>query len=146
MGTQKGRSGETGSLKSHLESIDALPLVSMEAKSVRKGSQECSKSRNFTVLYGEKQIRKSVIFLVSPLPEVPRPTHFFFIIGAEEKIKSHLQVWIREIHQGFALFYQEFRLGWAVPIKIQPLFLMAPEYQDMIPSLQSAHTRKSISF
>lgn len=47
---------------------------------------------------------------------------FFSLLKAEEKIKSHL--WISEIYQGFALFYQEFRhmLGW---IKIQPLFSMA---------------------
>lgn len=34
---------------------------------------------------------------------------FSSLLKAERKIKPHLQVWISEIHQGFALFYQEFR-------------------------------------
>lgn len=66
MGTGKRRSGQTGSLKSYLESINALPLVFLEAKSVRKRSREGLKSKNFSVPYGEKSW-KSLIFLLSLL-------------------------------------------------------------------------------
>lgn len=72
--------------KSHQESIDALPLVFMEDKIARKKNQEGSKSRNFAVLYGEKQIRKSLISLLFLLCLILSSQiltcialHFFFI-------------------------------------------------------------------
>lgn len=98
MGTGNRRSGRTGSLKSHLELINALPLVFMEAKSVRKRSQEGLKSRSFAVPYGEKQIMKVPDFpTFSPLPGIKFADpltgialHFFFITEGREENQATL--------------------------------------------------------
>lgn len=103
------------------------------------GGQKCQKekSRRFEVQEFLSSLWRKIMKVpdfptFSPLPDIkfPDPVLLFTfpsLLKAEEKSRSHSQVWISEIHQGFSLFYQEFRLGtcWPVPIKIQSL-LMAP--------------------
>lgn len=77
----KGARRETSScMESYLESIDALPSVSMKSKSVKERCGEGLKSRNFPVPHGEKQIIKvldSPTF--SPFPDINFPDQLSFI-------------------------------------------------------------------
>lgn len=83
----RGQAGRYNCVESHLESIDALPLVSMEAKSVTERCGEGLKSRNFSVPHREKQTVKvpdPPTFSPFPdisFPEPPNciPLHCFFI-------------------------------------------------------------------
>lgn len=112
---ERGNREVSNCVESHLESIDALPLVSIEAK-VSGTDVEKFWSPVISQFHMEKNKSwKSLISLISlPFLTLPSQTYsavFHFTVSsllkAVEKIKQHLQVWISRSHQGFALDYQE---------------------------------------